>query len=669
MPDPTLSQAFLAPPPSLVPMARAPTPALPGAWPDRSQLSLAPSARSKDGGHPADDELASDSVPSPTEEPSPTDARSSDATMYYDANDTVTDINTEEDARPSNDDFSRWFHGRNEHPLEPNEQTTPSKSAHVQNTAVRCDPEVHHNPQFENVPDVWAAAAKQDSARLPPWLLPEDHNTSPTSVASRPGDRSPRSTTSSDLADVSSTSDSYIESHPSSPITPIDHEMVKGTPSDRLQAMGISASNSVKAPSNGTQDYDPSSLIRFPSRSDGEGPSQPSPSIAYRSPRPLPELPSLTTSLSTATSSSLHSQGPSSHFTTAYLSLPPTTEEGVDENAGQSLESECVLPSSYFDRTPGQVGTSTSPTGSPVIVLDFSEPHSPDSAHFSPPTTELISFASPASSQFQLSLPQSLSDASLPLTVHRSVSHGTLQDSRPQPSAMNAASMLTSPLEACGRPNPDLVGQGRSEPTLHTKRSFLGTVKKMGSRVKHLFKPVGPSTRPRLNSVVSPTTPSHLINVSFAPVQTASPVSRGQSEEHDSLQLPAFTLTDAPTTPPRPSPSEGSPPSRPHPRSRRFSMPLSLLGRTRQPSSSLRPVTPSPTHSMTRLPLHQQSPVSIRTQTESDLAVDRVMQDWAETGRGDNSRAEAEAVVRGLGLDLARQSARRISQRAGGGNL
>src|SRR5713226_2474502 len=114
----------------------------------------------------------------------------------------------------------------------------------------------------------------------------------------------------------------------------------------------------------------PDTIIPQDTPKDEETTQDVSPSLLCLSPRPLPELPSLSTSLSTA-ESSVTSRSPT-----------PT------EQTSSPVEEQPLYTPSEND---------------PPVVLDLREPRSPDSAHFSPPD-DASSFSSPSSSRHQLSV-------------------------------------------------------------------------------------------------------------------------------------------------------------------------------------------------------------------------------------------------------------------------
>ncbi|KAF8481195.1 hypothetical protein DFH94DRAFT_445206 [Russula ochroleuca] len=204
-----------------------------------------------------------------------------------------------------------------------------------------------------------------------------------------------------------------------------------------------------------------------------------SPSLVCLSPRPLAELPSLSSSLSTADSS--------------VTSRSPTP-------SGESCSLVEVQPTC----TPLQTHS--------TLVLDLREPRSPDSAHFSP-LDDASSFASPSSSQLQLSLSNNcpgtqsvesvatyLPSPSRPSTPD--AEQGGREDEGRRPDQRGGREDDESPSD------PPSYGD-RHEHSPHVtkisidKRTFLSRVKRFGGRVRKLFKPRVLETKPRHGSVSS----------------------------------------------------------------------------------------------------------------------------------------------------------------------
>ncbi|KAI0004314.1 hypothetical protein BJV74DRAFT_441224 [Russula compacta] len=232
-----------------------------------------------------------------------------------------------------------------------------------------------------------------------------------------------------------------------------------------------------------------------------------SPSLFCLSPRPLPELPSLSSSLSTAESS----------VTTGSYTPPEQPCSPVE------VQPACI---------PLQID--------PPIILDLREPHSPDSAHFSPPD-DSISFPSPSSSQLQLSLSNNCPGT-------RSVE--SVATYLPSPSSPNAPDdERGARQEDESRSEEDIISPYSQadlhENSLHAakitvgKRTFLSRVKRFGGRVRKLFKPRVAETKPWRNSVsslVSPRKPSILVNVRLPAAVPESPTSRQGLPRRFSLQ-------------------------------------------------------------------------------------------------------------------------------------
>lgn len=241
-----------------------------------------------------------------------------------------------------------------------------------------------------------------------------------------------------------------------------------------------------------------------------------SPSLVCLSPRPLQELPSLSSSLSTADS-----------CTTSTSSSP-------------------VLPEEYL-YTPTDAQTTCTPqTDCSPAILDLREPRSPDPAHFSPVDVDdvISSFPSPTPSQLE---------------------HSPSNNCQGAPSAESVATYLPSPssppapeAESIARQDeenhPDPPGEETASPCSRSdvqehvheeepvnratsvpigKRTFLNKVKRIGGRVRKLFKTRTVETKPRRNSVsslVSPRRPSLSVSVRLPAALPESPASRQGSE-------------------------------------------------------------------------------------------------------------------------------------------
>jgi hypothetical protein len=251
-------------------------------------------------------------------------------------------------------------------------------------------------------------------------------------------------------------------------------------------------------------------------------PQDVSPSLICLSPRPLQELPSLSSSLSTADSS-----------TTSTSSSP-------------------VLPNEFLYSPPDAQTTCAPQTDHSPAILDLREPRSPDLAHFSPVDDVMSSFPSPTPSQLELS--PSLSN-----------------NCQGVPSAESVATYLPSPsspttdAERMARQDegnhPDPPGEETASPCSRSdvrehvheqehldhaasvpigKRTFLNRVKRIGGRVRKLFKTRAVETKPRRNSVsslVSPRRPSLSVSVRLPAALPESPASRQGSE------LPLHSIT------------------------------------------------------------------------------------------------------------------------------
>ncbi|KAI0257540.1 hypothetical protein BJV78DRAFT_44131 [Lactifluus subvellereus] len=240
-----------------------------------------------------------------------------------------------------------------------------------------------------------------------------------------------------------------------------------------------------------------------------DAPQDTSPSLLCLSPRPLPELPSLSSSLSTA-DSSITNDSPA-------LPEPPCPPAEVLPACASPL------------------------THSPVI-LDLPEPRSPDSAHFSPANGS-ISFRSPASSQLRLSLsnncPGARSTESIatylpsPSSPHSpDAEHAARQDEESSPNPSGEES--TNP---CPRSDPQEHSQHAAKVPIG-KRTFLNRVKRIGGRVRKLFKARVVETKTRRNSVSPLVSPRKLpipVSVRLPAAVPDSPTSRQGSELPHSL--------------------------------------------------------------------------------------------------------------------------------------
>jgi hypothetical protein len=232
-------------------------------------------------------------------------------------------------------------------------------------------------------------------------------------------------------------------------------------------------------PDSSSSDVVPPLPDKYVSRiENGDTPQDISPSLICLSPRPIPELPSLSSSLSTADSSE-----------TDGASTPP-----------EPPEQPC---------SPVEVQPACTPLQTHLpVVLDLREPHSPDSAHFSP-AIDSTSFPSPSSSRLQLSLSNNCPG---------SRSFESIATYLPSPSSPDDEQGATQDEQARSIPtkeettDPHLQGD-QQEYSPHPakisigKRTFLSRVKRFGGRVRKLFKPRVVETRARHNSVTSLVSP------------------------------------------------------------------------------------------------------------------------------------------------------------------
>lgn len=240
------------------------------------------------------------------------------------------------------------------------------------------------------------------------------------------------------------------------------------------------------------------------------------------------------------------------------------------------------------------------------FVLDLVEPSSPDSAHFSP-STEIITFASPDVTQLELRFPGV---------------HGAR--SRMSDDFESTHSHDLSPRQAVyGTPRTPVHETLPTRPTDDTddirldvgpdpprKASLLSKLKTIKTKVRSIFTGHNAnvsSARSRADSMaselVSPNTPSYLVSLQLprGMNNAASPASRGRSVDLESLQQPAFTLTDAPGSAPAPRATRFAtvtPVSEPaRRRSRRFSLQPSFLTRARSNSrATAQEASPNGTH-------------------------------------------------------------------------
>jgi len=263
-------------------------------------------------------------------------------------------------------------------------------------------------------------------------------------------------------------------------------------------------------------------------------PQEISPSLFCLSPRPLPELPSLSSSLSTADTddASTPSEQPCS----------PVESEASPVCTPLDIQAPIILdfrePRSPDSAPP--VESEASPVCTPLdihspIILDLREPRSPDSAHFSPPD-DTVSFVSPSPSQLHLSLDNNCPGAQSVESV------ATFLASPSSPSAPDAELGVLRDDE--GRPDPPgeevadvhLQGDQQQERSSYSgkisslsNRTFLNRVKRFGGHVRKLFKTRVVQIKPRRNSVsslVSPHKPLHTVSVRLPPAMPESPRSR-----------------------------------------------------------------------------------------------------------------------------------------------
>ncbi|KAF8271375.1 hypothetical protein EI94DRAFT_580270 [Lactarius quietus] len=254
-----------------------------------------------------------------------------------------------------------------------------------------------------------------------------------------------------------------------------------------------------------------------------DAPQDVSPSLICLSPRPLQELPSLTSSLSTADSS-----------TTSTSSSP-------------------VLPDEYLYSPPDAQTTCAPQTEHSPVILDLREPRSPDPAHFSPVDDATSSFPSPTPSQIELSPSLSNNCQGAP-SAESVATYLPTPSSPPTPDAERMApqdeeNYPDPPGEEIASPcsRSDVQEHVREQEHVNPassvpigKRTFLNRVKRIGGRVRKLFKTRAVETKPRRNSVsslVSPRRPSLSVSVRLPAALPESPASRQGS------QLPLHSIT------------------------------------------------------------------------------------------------------------------------------
>ena len=252
-------------------------------------------------------------------------------------------------------------------------------------------------------------------------------------------------------------------------------------------------------------------------------PQDVSPSIICLSPRPLQELPSLSSSLSTADSS-----------TTSTSSSP-------------------VIPDGYLYSPPDAQTTCAPQTDHSPAILDLREPRSPDPAHFSPVDDAISSLPSPTPSQLEFS-PSLSNDHQGTPSAESVATYLPSPNSPPTPDVervtrQDEENHPDPPREEPASPCPQSDVQERVREHEHVnhsasvpigKRTFLNKVKRIGGRVKKLFKTRAVDTKPRRNSVsslVAPRRPSLSVSVRLPAALPESPASRQGSE------LPLHSIT------------------------------------------------------------------------------------------------------------------------------
>lgn len=238
-----------------------------------------------------------------------------------------------------------------------------------------------------------------------------------------------------------------------------------------------------------------------------------SPSLICLSPRPDPELPSLSSSLSTAQSSD-----------TSRSPTPPVQSTSPVED-----KPTCA---------PIQ-------TDSPV-VLDLREPRSPDSAHFSP-TDDASSLSSPSSHRIRISISNNFQGTqSLESVATRIPSLSKLPTPDPERSGcQDEETHLDLPVEETMNQGSNVDRQEHDPAAAKVsvnKRTFLNRVKRFGGRVRKLFKDFKPrviETRPRRSSVSPPASPGEpplTVQVLLPIAEPESPRSQQNPEVRSTLR-------------------------------------------------------------------------------------------------------------------------------------
>ncbi|TFY52395.1 hypothetical protein EVG20_g10570 [Dentipellis fragilis] len=321
----------------------------------------------------------------------------------------------------------------------------------------------------------------------------------------------------------------------------------------------------------------------------------------------------------------------------------------------------------------------TSPRPFPELPsLSFSLSTAPSTVRAPSPTSpihDIISFPSPASSQFHLCSPS---------TPPRSPANASTPSLTPSP----ARSPTPPPQSPSPRPH---------------KRPFILKVRHLGARLKSLLKrgftdiPASREShdeqgRPRdafEHRRPKPYKRARALTITIPP--RASLDAALQSAHTDASPAPRPSATPSSHGLSR----DARPPASTRP-DRRFSLPSLFLARNPPPASavgikgtsavntpadSLSPFKASEpvledaretrsTSIVTVIPepkleslegIAVPAPMLTPLRTQSQRAVDRMLVDWAESGN-DGSRIDAEQVVRGLGIDLTRRSRRAVER-------
>ncbi|KZV71312.1 hypothetical protein PENSPDRAFT_684714 [Peniophora sp. CONT] len=524
----------------------------------------------------------------------PPQTQPADFTLYYDADETASEFPAPFLSTSTPSGVSRRAKAASVSPTTP--RTTVSARRHSYNS---------RNQPVSSSLNVWAAAAESPRERM------SFDRASLPSIPDELLSTSPRST-NSDLADISSNLVESSDEDSPSPVTPLYDELLRPdvASSSRIQDERDAALRAL-------ENKDPVQARNSISVSDHVVDTAASPSFPFGSPRPTQELPSLTNSLSTVETSALRTNPPTSRFS-SMLDDGGTVDELRDFDISPSVaevhatSSSMIIPRRASYRSALGIDLSGARSYRPRsdFVLDLVEPSSPDSANFSP-STEIITFASPDVTQLELRFPGFHDDGERPMRVEDDRESMHSHDTSPPHAVYGTPRTPVHETPHTPRITHDLddtrLEASKSDPP--RKASLFSKFKTIKTKVRQIFTGhnANVSTRSRADSMaselVSPNTPSYLVSLQLPRglSNAASPASRGRSVDLESLQQPAFTLTDAPGSAPAPRGTRFAtvtPVSEPtHRRSRRFSLQPSFFSRARSNSrATARQASPSGTH-------------------------------------------------------------------------